>query len=55
MSHDETTDRPVTIETLDPVAYEAAIPGLAALIVDAVAGGASVNFLADVTVDEAAA
>jgi GNAT superfamily N-acetyltransferase len=40
---------------LDPDAYVAAIPGLAALIVDAVAGGASVNFLASVTPEEAAA
>jgi GNAT superfamily N-acetyltransferase len=43
------------IEELDPEAYRAAIPGLAALIVDAVAGGASVNFMAGVTVSEAAA
>ena len=43
------------ITTLDAAAYEAAIPGLAALLVDAVEGGASVNFLAGVTLDEAAA
>ena len=43
------------IETLDPETYVAAIPGLAALVVDAVEGGASVNFLAGVTVDQAAA
>jgi GNAT superfamily N-acetyltransferase len=33
----------------------AAIPRLAALVVDAVEGGASVNFLAGVTIDQAAA
>jgi GNAT superfamily N-acetyltransferase len=43
------------IETLDPASYRAAIPGLAALLVDAVEGGASVNFLAGVTPDDAAA
>ena len=41
--------------TLDAARYEALIPGLAALIVDAVDGGAGVNFLAGVTIDEAAA
>ncbi len=35
--------------------YEAAIPGLAALVVDAVEGGAGVNFLAGVTDEEAMA
>ena len=35
--------------------YRAAIPELADLILDAVAGGASINFLADVTHDEATA
>jgi len=35
--------------------YRAAIPGLAALLVDAVDGGAGVNFLAGTTVDQAAA
>ncbi len=44
-----------TIEDLDPDAYVAAIPGLAALVVDAVEGGASVNFLAGVTMAQAAA
>jgi len=44
-----------TIKALDPDAYEAAIPGLAALTVDAIAGGASVNFMAGVTEAEAAA
>jgi GNAT superfamily N-acetyltransferase len=43
------------IETLDPASYRAAIPDLAALLVDAVEGGASVNFLAGVTHDDAAA
>jgi GNAT superfamily N-acetyltransferase len=43
------------IETLDATAYRAAIPGLAALLVDAVAGGASVNFLAGLAAPEAAA
>jgi GNAT superfamily N-acetyltransferase len=40
---------------LEPSAYEAAIPELAALLVDAVEGGASVNFMAGVTIAEAAA
>ena len=44
-----------TIERLDPAGYVAAIPALAGLLKDAVDGGASVNFLAGVTVDEAAA
>jgi GNAT superfamily N-acetyltransferase len=35
--------------------YEAAIPGLGALLVDAVDGGAGVNFLAGVTVEETSA
>jgi GNAT superfamily N-acetyltransferase len=43
----------VRIEPLSAPAYEAAIPGLAALLVDAVDGRASVNFLAGV--DEATA
>ncbi len=43
------------IRELSAEAYEAAIPGLAALLVDAVDGGASVNFLAGVTESEAAA
>lgn len=43
------------IETLDAPTYRAAIPGLAALLVDAVAGGASVNFLAGLADPEAAA
>jgi len=43
------------IDVLDPDGYEAAIPGLAALIVDAVQGRASVNFMAGVAEAEAAA
>jgi hypothetical protein len=34
----------VDVADLEPAAYEAAIPGLAELILDAVEGGASVNF-----------
>ena len=44
-----------TIRELDADAYRAAIPQLAALLVDAVDSGAAVNFLAGVTHDEAAA
>jgi GNAT superfamily N-acetyltransferase len=44
----------ITIETLAGDAYDAAIPGLAALVVDAVRGGAAVNFTAGVTLEEAA-
>jgi GNAT superfamily N-acetyltransferase len=44
-----------TIRELDADEYRAAIPQLAALLVDAVDGGAAVNFLAGVTHDEAAA
>jgi GNAT superfamily N-acetyltransferase len=47
--------RGLEIVALDPAHYEAAIPGLAALTVDAVEGGASVNFMAGVTDAEAAA
>jgi GNAT superfamily N-acetyltransferase len=43
------------VTALEPSAYEASIPELAALLVDAVEGGASVNFLAGVTIAEAAA
>ncbi len=42
------------VAALEPSAYEAAIPELAALLVDAVEGGASVNFLAGLTIPEAA-
>jgi ribosomal protein S18 acetylase RimI-like enzyme len=45
----------VRIETIDPASYDDAISGLAALLVDAVDGGASVNFLTGVTHAEAAA
>jgi GNAT superfamily N-acetyltransferase len=40
------------VATLDAEAYAATIPGLAELIVDAIEGGASVNFLAGVTAAE---
>jgi GNAT superfamily N-acetyltransferase len=40
---------------LEPPEYEAAIPELAELLVDAVEGGASVNFLAGVTDEQAGA
>ncbi len=43
------------IQALDADAYVAAIPHLAALLVDAVEGGAAVNFLAGVTDDQARA
>jgi GNAT superfamily N-acetyltransferase len=45
----------VRVEALDPAGYEAAIPVLADLVVDAVAGGASINFMADVTPESAGA
>jgi GNAT superfamily N-acetyltransferase len=45
----------VRIEAIDPASYDGAIDGLAELLVDAIEGGASVNFLAGVTRDEAAA
>ena len=47
--------RVIRIERLDAAAYEAALPGLAALLVDAVEDGASVSMLPGVTVDEARA
>jgi len=43
----------VTVRALPADAYEAAIPQLAELIVDAVAGGAAVNFLAGATAEQA--
>jgi GNAT superfamily N-acetyltransferase len=43
------------IERLDVDGYRAAIPELAALVLDAVASGAGVNFLDGVTTEEAAA
>ena len=42
------------VRELSAEAYRAAIPDLAALIVDAVDGGSGVNFLAGVTADESA-
>jgi GNAT superfamily N-acetyltransferase len=45
----------IQVSALDAEGYVAAIPGLAALLVDAVEGGASVNFLAGVTAYEARA
>jgi GNAT superfamily N-acetyltransferase len=45
---------PAIVRELDADGYRAAIPALAALLVDAVDGGASVNFLAGVTESEAA-
>jgi GNAT superfamily N-acetyltransferase len=41
------------VEALDPTEYDAAIPGLGALLKDAVDGGASVNFVAGVTLAQA--
>lgn len=46
---------PFLVEELDPGSYRAAVPELAALVLDAVAGGASVNFLAGATDLEARA
>ena len=43
------------IEAIESASYEDALDGLAALLVDAVEGGASVNFLTGVTREEAAA
>ncbi|MFL5687891.1 MAG: GNAT family N-acetyltransferase [Chloroflexota bacterium] len=40
------------IEAIDPDSYEAAIPGLGALLKDAIDGGASVNFIAGVTLEQ---
>jgi len=45
----------VSIDVFDPAAYDAAIPELAALLVDAVAHGAGVNFLAPLDPQVAAA
>ena len=39
----------MNIEAIDPASFEAAIPGLGALLKDAVDGGASVNFVSGVT------
>jgi GNAT superfamily N-acetyltransferase len=46
---------PAEIRELDAAAYRAAIPDLAELLLDAVASGSGVNFLAGATHDEAAA
>lgn len=46
---------PRPVVALDAEAYVAAIPALAALVVDAVEGGAGVSFMAGVTVAEAVA
>lgn len=43
------------IEAIEPASYENALEGLASLLVDAVDGGASVNFLSGVTREDAAA
>lgn len=40
---------PIALRTLDPAEAEARLPELAALLVDAVAHGASVNFMAGLT------
>lgn len=45
----------VEIVELDPDGYRAAIPGLTELTLDAVAGGSSINFLAEATAEEVAA
>jgi GNAT superfamily N-acetyltransferase len=51
-----TSVRPATdVRALDAEAYRAALPELAALIVDAVAGGAGITFLRSVTLEKAAA
>jgi GNAT superfamily N-acetyltransferase len=52
---DPETAPAATIERLDLDGYVAAIPGLAELLVDAVEGGASVNFVAGLTLEDAAA
>jgi GNAT superfamily N-acetyltransferase len=43
----------VQVEALDAAGFHAAIPGLAAVLVDSVEGGASVNFMAPLTTAEA--
>ena len=43
------------IRELDAEAYRSAIPGLVELTLDAVAGGASINFMSDATPDEVGA
>ena len=46
---------PIEIRALDPAGFRAAIPGLAALTVDAVESGSGVNFLAGATAAETGA
>ncbi|HEX5825219.1 MAG TPA: GNAT family N-acetyltransferase [Candidatus Limnocylindrales bacterium] len=55
MTLERAATEPYEIVALDADAYVAAIPDLASLLLDAVAGGASVNFLAGVTATDAAA
>jgi hypothetical protein len=43
------------IERVDGPAFDAVVPELAELLVDAVRSGASIGWLDDVTVDDAAA
>ncbi|MFL5646024.1 MAG: GNAT family N-acetyltransferase [Chloroflexota bacterium] len=42
----------MNIEAIEPGSYEAAIPGLGALLKDAIDGGASVNFIAGVMLEQ---
>jgi GNAT superfamily N-acetyltransferase len=51
---DPETAPPATIERLDVDGYVAALPGLAELLKDSVDGGASVNFVAGLTLEDAA-
>jgi ribosomal protein S18 acetylase RimI-like enzyme len=44
----------VRVEALDPASYEAVIPELARLLVDAIDSGASINFLAGATPEDTA-
>ena len=55
MTSDPNNRGAIRVKTLDAGAYRAAIPALSGLLVDAVEHGASVNFIAGVTADEAAA
>ena len=48
-------DPSVVVEVVDPARFDDALPGLAALLVDAVASGASVSFLRGLETAEAAA
>ena len=52
---DPETATAATVERLDLDGYVAAIPGLAELLQDSVDGGASVNFIAGLSLDDAAA